>query len=99
MRLHLPPRLSLLISLAVFAASTALAQSVDAGSGARAGVTVSGIVHDSLAGLPLSGAKVQIVSADADGHFAATRATDASGHYELRDVPAGHYLLGFLHPL
>src|SRR5437773_10933261 len=90
------PRLLALLPLSVLTASASFAQTMDA---RRAGVTVSGIVHDSIAGLPLSGATVQIVSADTDGHFAATRSTDSTGRYEVHDVPAGRYVLGFLHPL
>lgn len=63
------------------------------------GTTVSGIVRDSIARTPLVGAMVELVAADSPSRFARTAMTDAQGRYMLKDVPDGHHMLGFFHPL
>lgn len=63
------------------------------------GALVRGTVFDSLAGAPLSGATVQLVKADDPAAFGRTTVSDARGQFELRDIPAGQYAVGFLHPL
>jgi hypothetical protein len=59
---------------------------------------VTGTVVDSTrAQAPLAGATVQLVSR-LSPDLVRTVATDSLGGYMLLDVPAGEYLLGFLHP-
>ena len=60
---------------------------------------MSGIVFDSLARLPLAGAKVQLVNADSVTSAARTVTTDSLGRYLFRNVRAGRYVIGFLHPM
>lgn len=64
-----------------------------------AGVTVSGVVYDSIAGAPLAGATVQLSAADSLGRFGASTSSDSLGRFVLRDVPAGRYVLGFFHAM
>ena len=72
--------------LAVFAA-------LPASAAAQAGASrISGAVHDSTRGRPLTGATVVV----AGGTARAT--TDAQGRFELAGVPAGPTQLFFLHP-
>jgi len=87
-------RFLIVLSLAVILAWPAAAQVGTAGSG----VTVSGVVYDSIAGAPLAGASVQLVT-DSVTTFLRTADTDSFGRFTLTDVPAGRYKLGFLHPL
>lgn len=61
--------------------------------------TVSGTVYDSLARAPLPGAVVQLVAADTRTRFSGTALSDSLGRFTIGDVPAGRYLLGFLHPV
>lgn len=63
------------------------------------GATISGVVHDSLARAPLPGAMVQLVSADSAAHLGRTVVADSLGRFAIADVPDGHYLLGFFHPM
>lgn len=77
--------------LVVFLAPVATAQSP--------GTTVSGVVRDSLARRPLSGAIVQLVTADSFPHFARAALSDSLGGFTLDHVPDGRYTLGFFHPL
>jgi Carboxypeptidase regulatory-like domain/TonB-dependent Receptor Plug Domain len=60
--------------------------------------SVSGIVYDSLAGAPLPDAIVQLVNAESVGASARTVNADSSGRFRIDSVPAGRYLIGFLHP-
>jgi hypothetical protein len=60
--------------------------------------TVQGVVFDSLAMSPLSGALIQMVPSDpsaAPGHYAAK--SDSLGRFLIRGVPAGEYVIGFYH--
>ncbi len=84
--------------LIALSATTAAAQRT-AVPRASAGVTVSGVVFDSLANRPLASALVQLVNADSLSAAAPTSVTDSLGRYEFDGVPAGRYLLGFLHPV
>ncbi|HEX6573378.1 MAG TPA: carboxypeptidase regulatory-like domain-containing protein [Gemmatimonadaceae bacterium] len=59
------------------------------------GLSVSGVVHDSISNTPLEGAMVQI----AQGEFTKTATSDATGRYMLSDIPPGTYTLGFFHPV
>src|SRR5438034_11453535 len=61
--------------------------------------TVTGIVHDSISRIPLSGATVQLVAADRARRFARTTISDSLGRYTLDSVPAGRYSIGFFHPV
>ena len=61
-------------------------------AGAPGRATLSGLVADSLRGGALQGARVYLSGTS----FAAT--SDASGRFRIADVPAGSYLVGFLHP-
>jgi hypothetical protein len=63
------------------------------------GATVSGVVHDSLGGVPLAGTTVQLVDATDLVAPARTAVSDSLGRFALDGVPDGRYVLGFLHPL
>jgi hypothetical protein len=67
--------------------------------GAHAQAPISGTVLDSLTKRPLVDAAVQMVSSDGSGRFTRTVHSDSLGRYTIADVPAGRYLLGFLHPV
>jgi hypothetical protein len=58
-----------------------------------------GRVFDSVAALPLAGARVQLVNADdrARGIFSTT--SDSLGQFVLDSVARGSYIAGFLHPM
>jgi len=62
-------------------------------------MTVSGVVRDSIAHVPLAGAWVQLVPGAATGGSARTVLADSLGRFAIVGVPAGRYLLGFFHPL
>lgn len=88
-------RLSLLV---LAQAVSAAAQAPD--TLARApGATVSGFIHDSVAGAPLAGATVQLVGSDSLAGFVATGVSDSLGWFALHDVPEGRFLLGFFHAM
>jgi hypothetical protein len=61
--------------------------------------TVRGAVFDSVATRPLSGALVQLVSADNQSDFSATMLSDSAGEYAFERVPDGRYTLGFFHAM
>lgn len=61
--------------------------------------TVSGVVRDSIARVPLAGAMVQLVAADSPARFGRTEVSDSLGRFTLSDVPDGRYTLGFFHPM
>jgi hypothetical protein len=63
------------------------------------GATIAGTVFDSLSGTPLSGAEVQLVSADNPSLLGRSATSDSLGRYTLIDVPPARYALGFLHPM
>ena len=72
---------------------------VDAQPGtAGSGTTVSGVVFDSTARVPLAGATVQLVT-DNLTTLVGTAVSDSLGHFTLAAVPVGRYKLGFLHPM
>lgn len=58
-----------------------------------------GVVFDSLAKAPLKGALVQLVGSEPASTFGRTVVSNALGQFELLDVPAGAYTLGFHHPM
>ncbi|HCT57700.1 MAG TPA: hypothetical protein DGD08_10915 [Gemmatimonas aurantiaca] len=66
-------------------------------TGARV-AAVRGVVFDSLAGVPLGDATVQLVSADGSGAFGKTVSADRTGQFYIDSVPDGRYALGFFHP-
>ncbi len=80
------------------AAHITAAQTVDSAAHTR-GTVISGIVRDSIAQTPLSGATVQLVGIDRDSRVARSTLTDSLGWYTLAGVPAGRYSLGFFHPI
>lgn len=87
-----------LLLLVMAHAVSAAAQAPD--TLARApGATVSGFVHDSVAGAPLAGATVQLVGSDSLAGFVATGVSDSRGRFALHDVPEGRFVLGFFHPM
>ncbi|MBP6771779.1 MAG: carboxypeptidase regulatory-like domain-containing protein [Gemmatimonadaceae bacterium] len=63
------------------------------------GATVRGSVFDSLAHAPLPDALVQLVGDDLGAPYGHTVQSDSLGTFEFTDVPAGRYLLGFIHPM
>jgi hypothetical protein len=76
-------------------APMARAQTPDATHGA----TITGVVYDSVAHLPLAGAMVQLVAADPQARFGRTSIADSLGRFTLGGVPDGRYNLGFYHPV
>jgi hypothetical protein len=60
---------------------------------------VRGTVVDSLSGLPLGGALVQLVDTSATPQFTTSAVSDEDGRYRFSGVPGGTYRLGFFHPL
>lgn len=85
-------------TLITIVALTRLAVGQSTAPGQRAGAMVGGVVRDSLAHHPLSGAIVQLVDADARGPRAQTATTDSLGRFSIGDVADGRYVIGFLHP-
>jgi hypothetical protein len=63
------------------------------------GAAISGVVHDSIAHKPLTGAHVQLVTADHQTKFGRSAVTDGQGRFTLDDVPDGAYMIGFFHPV
>jgi Carboxypeptidase regulatory-like domain len=57
---------------------------------------VTGLVFDSVAGVPLAGAVVQIVLPDST-HRSFSGTTDATGHYRITGLPSGTFAIGFQH--
>ena len=90
---------SVLALSALISTNRALAQRPVAPRPAVSTGSVSGLVFDSLARLPLSGARVQLVNADSITSAARTVITDSLGRYLFRNVKIGRYLVGFLHPM
>jgi hypothetical protein len=70
-----------------------------ASGGAQSVTTITGVVRDSIARLPLAGAVVQLVSADPLARGARATFSDSVGRFALGGVPDGRYLLGFFHPM
>jgi outer membrane receptor protein involved in Fe transport len=85
------PRLSLLIAISCFAAIQAFTmQARAAGSPAKQGQRVEGIVKDAL-GRPLSG--VQLLLQTAGGHIAARTQSGRNGDFSFSNVAKGTYEL------
>lgn len=68
-------------------------------SGGTVSGTVSGTVYDSVAGASLAGATVQIVSTDPGVSYSRAVVSDSADTFVFSAVPAGHYVLGFLHAM
>jgi hypothetical protein len=86
---------ALLLALALTSSLGAQGRAVAAAAVAR----VNGVVFDSMAMRPLTGALVQLALVPAPGTIASVRsmATDTLGRFEFADVSPGTYLLGFQH--
>lgn len=107
LRAALVATLVLVMSLALVA-SAAHAQRLDSAR-TTAEVRVSGVVRDTMARSPLAGALVQLAPYDngctdngsTDHGSTVNRSvqSDSLGRFAIDDVPAGRYLVGFLHPL
>jgi hypothetical protein len=104
----LPHRSTLLARLVAAAASASLLTSLHTTAAAQqsaearpasgtAGVTVSGVVFDSLAGKPLADALVQVV-ARGENARAWNATSGTNGEFEIAGVPRGSFLVGFMHP-
>ena len=85
--------------LVVFAAGTADAQAKDSVQAAAVPRSVTGVVWDSVAKMPLVGATVQLVAADNPARFTRTAPSNILGRFTLNDIPAGRYIIGFFHPV
>ena len=74
----------------------ALAQTQSAGTPASGSTQVDGVVYDSIAGRPRSGARVELVTADnTAGGRIYSAVSDSAGRFTIRDVPHGRYIAGF----
>jgi hypothetical protein len=87
--------------LSLLALGLVLAGPVDGQTNVNAAATarVSGTVTDSLTGSPLADAALQLVMSGSRDPFALATRSDRAGAFEFDSVPAGEYLIGFLHPL
>src|SRR3954452_12672737 len=59
---------------------------------------VTGVVYDSVASAPLSGAVVQVVAVDTSAGAvprAYSAVSDAAGHYLIANLPSGKFAIGF----
>ena len=74
----------------------ALVASLLANSVARAQVTVTGTVTDSVSHRPLAGATVQIENQTSRG--VRTTTSDSLGVYRVDSLAPGDYIIGFFHP-
>jgi hypothetical protein len=94
-------RLTLLLAMsgAVHMATTPAAAAQRAASASRDNATVHGVLRDSISGLRVIGALVQLVSTDTLIRFGRTETSDSLGAFEFADVPGGRYAIGFYHPM
>ena len=92
-----PNALDVIKRIALFLALvTTVATPLSAQRAATTSHSVRGVVFDSVSGVPLVGAKVQIASLDLSSPvFNAT--TDATGHFRFDDLPSGRFMIGFYH--
>ena len=58
-----------------------------------------GRVFDSVAALPLAGARVQLVNADDRAQAIVSTTSDSLGQFVLDSIARGRYIAGFLHPM
>jgi hypothetical protein len=75
-----------------------VAQEPDSASQVPTG-SVTGVVYDSIAGVPLEGATVQLVAVGEGASGGHSVLTDSLGRYTASGVMPGRYLLGFFHPV
>ena len=108
--MHAPPRsaprpadsrrrtIGVLLPALVAAAAGAAAPAPLAAQDHPAGVPISGLVVDSVSGLPLAGALVQVVALDDARRRAYSATTDTLGHFRVDSVTGGRrYAIGFYH--
>ncbi len=74
------------------------AQSSPAAAPAGRPLRLVGVAWDSLAGVPLVGAIVQLAPESTPGAPARTAVADSAGRWQLDSVPQGTYLGGYFHP-
>lgn len=79
-------------------APVAAAPNLDS-TGHHTGATVSGVVRDSIARVPLAGAVVQLVAVDGMPRFGRSATSDSLGRFALTEIPEGRYQIGFLHAM
>ena len=91
-------RFGLLVPLMLFA-QIGVAQVPVATNRPRGGATVSGVVRDSIARSPLTGAMVQLVAVSGTAPLVRAAVSDSLGRFALDDVPEGRFALGFFHPM
>ena len=87
-----------LVFLSALAARPVAAQAPAATQPAL-GVTVHGVVRDTLERMPLVGAWVQLSATDTLRKFVRTVASDSLGKFAFDSVPVGRYAIGFFHAL
>ena len=85
--------------LLVVTIARAAAAQTPADTARVSGATVSGVVRDSIRRAPLAGATVQLVAADNLARYGRLGISDSLGRFSLGNVPDGHYMLGFFHPM
>ena len=66
---------------------------------AQARSRIRGMVFDSVASGPLARALVQVVNVEERTRIAFSGTSDSIGRFLLEEVPAGHYIAGFYHPM
>src|SRR5436853_1831830 len=62
-------------------------------------VKLRGRVYDSVAALPLAGARVEFVNADDRARIIFSTTSDSLGRFVVDSVAHGRYIAGFLHPM
>jgi hypothetical protein len=88
-----------ILAVGVVALFAGIMEAQSPSTNSSSGATVSGAVFDSIARMPLAGAIVQIVAADAPSRFERSVTADSLGRFALNNVPDGAYAVGFFHPL
>jgi hypothetical protein len=73
--------------------------SITARTGICQRARLRGRVFDSVAVMPLAGARVQVVSANDRSRILFTAISDSSGNFTLDSVALGEYIAGFVHPV
>ena len=58
-----------------------------------------GLVFDSVAALPLAGARVELVNADDRARIIFSATSDSLGRFVVDGIAHGRYIAGFLHPM
>jgi hypothetical protein len=78
--------------------ATLIAALLPATSGGQV-TRLRGRVFDSVAALPLAGARVQLVNADNRAQILFSTTSDSLGQFVLDSIGRGRYIAGFLHPM